>query len=132
MLDGPRGDTHAAVLMPNGNVYVVSAKSGLKAILTSPLGGGRLLWERSTQTLWVESGDRWSSFPLAATIREPKETTARPALQQAAITAAGAVPQVIALSDVAPDAIVKVSPSAKYLLVLPEGPKSNAAVIRKP
>jgi hypothetical protein len=117
--------------MPNGNVYVVSAKSGLKAILTSPLGGGRLLWEPSTETLWVESGDRWSSFPLAATIREKKET-AKPALRHAAVTAADVVPQAIALSNAASDGIVKVSPGAKYLLVLPEGPKSNAAVIRKP
>lgn len=86
MLDGPRGDAHAAVLMPNGSVYVVSAESGLEAILTSPLGGGQLLWEPSTRTLWVESGDAWSSFPLAATIRESKEKSGKPALKRASLT----------------------------------------------
>jgi hypothetical protein len=169
MLNGPRGDAHVAVLTPNGSVHVVSANSGLKAILTSPLGGGRLLWEPSTQTLWVESGAAWSSFPLAATIREPKEKTAKPALKRASLTtkfdrrsgravsafplsggrfalrtnhdgrsaieiftAADAVPQVIGLSDLAPTGIIKISPSARYLLALPEGPKSNAILIKTP
>jgi hypothetical protein len=131
MLDGPRRDAHVAVLMPNGSVYVVSAKSGLKAILTSPLGGGQLLWEPSTQTLWLESGDTWSSFPLAATIRESKEKTAKPSMKRASLTTES-IPQVIGFSDRAPTGIVKVSPSTKYLLVLPEGPKSNAVVIGTP
>lgn len=169
MLNGPKGDTHAAVLMPSGSVFVVSAKSGLKTILTSPLGGGQLLWEPSTQTLWVESGDAWSSFPLAATIRESKEKTAKPSTKRPALTtkferksgravsafplsggrfalrtndsgrsaleifpAADAAPQVIGLSDLPPAGIVKVSPGAKYLLALPEGPKSSTIVIKTP
>jgi hypothetical protein len=86
MLNAPRGDTHAAVLTPSGSVFVVSAKSGLKAVLHSPLGGGRLLWDSSTQTLWVESGDAWSSFPLAATISRQKEKTAKPVVQRPALT----------------------------------------------
>ena len=169
MLNAPRGDAHAAVLTPSGSVYVVSAKSGLKAVLTSPLGGGQLLWEPSTQTLWVESGDAWSSFPLAATIREQKEKTAKPAVQRASLTtkfdrrsgravsafplsggrfalrtnnggrssieiftAADATPQVIGLSDIPQTGIVKISPSARYLLALPDGPKSNAILIKTP
>lgn len=72
--------------MPTGSVYVVSAKSGLKTILTSPHGGGELLWEPSTQTLWVESGDTWSSFPLAETIRTAKAPAAKPALKRPALT----------------------------------------------
>lgn len=169
MLDGPRGDAHVAILIPTGSVYVVSAKSGLKTILTSPLGGGELLWEPSTRTLWVESGDAWSSFPLAETIRTPKQAAAKPALKRPALTtkfdrrsgravtafpltggrfalrtndggrsaielftAADAQPQVIGLSDLPPTGIVKVSPSARYLLTLPQGPKSSAAVIRTP
>jgi hypothetical protein len=169
MLNGPRGDAHVAVLLPTGSVYVVSAKSGLKTILTSPLGGAQLLWEPSTQTLWVQSGEAWSSFPLAATIRESKEKTAKPALKRASLTtkferksgravsafplsggrfalrtnhdgrsaieiftAADATPQIIGLSDVPPTGIVKVSPGAKYLLALPEGPKSNSVVIKTP
>ena len=169
MLGGPRGDAHAAVLMPNGSVYVVSAKSGLETILSSPLGGGQLLWEPSTQTLWVESGDAWSSFPLAATIRESKEKSGKPALKRPSLTtkfdhksgravsafplgdgrfalrtnhdgrsaieiftSADAVPQVIGLSDVLPAGIVKLSPNARYLLAYPEGPKSNAILIKTP
>lgn len=167
MLNGPRGDAHVAVLTPTGSVYVVSAKSGLKAILTSPIGGGQLLWEPTAQTLWVESGDAWAAFPLATTIGESKEKTASPAMQRAALTTrfdrrngravtafplsggrfalrtndagrsaveifAGPddVPQVIELSGLKPTGIVKVSPGAKYLLVLPDGPKSNMGLIR--
>lgn len=169
MLNGPRGDAHAAVLTPSGSVYVVSAKSGLKTILTSPLGGGELLWEPSTQTLWVESGEAWSSFPLAETIRTPKEKTAKATLKRAALTtkfdrkigrtvsafpvsggrvalrtndggrsaieifaAPDAAPQVIGLSGLPPTGIVRISPSARYLLALPGGPKSNAIVIMTP
>jgi len=169
MLNGPRGDAHVAVLTPSGSVHVVSANSGLKTILTSPLGGGQLLWEPSTQTLWVESGDAWSSFPLAATIRESKDKTAKPSMKRASLTtkfdrrsgravsafplsggrfalrtndngrsaieiftAADAVPQVIGLSDLTPTGIVRISPSARYLLTLPEGPKSSTLLIKTP
>lgn len=166
MLGGPRGDAHVAVLLPTGSVYVVSPKSGVKAILTSSLGGGQLLWEPSAETLWVESGNAWSSFPVGKTILATKPAAAKPAMQRpvlvtkfekrtgrpvaafplsgnsfalrtndngrAAIeifTTADTSPRVVGLSDLPPAGIVKISPSARYLLTLPEGPKSNAIVI---
>lgn len=47
-------------------------------------------------------------------------------------TALDAASQVIGLSDLKPAGIVRVSPGAKYLLILPDGAKSNMVVIRTP
>lgn len=73
-------------MLPSGSVYVVSARSGVKAVLSSPIGGAELLWEPSAKILWVESGDAWSSFPLADVLGTPKEKAERPAIQRANLT----------------------------------------------
>jgi hypothetical protein len=86
VLGGRAGDTHVAVLTPQGSVYIVSAESGTKAILSPERGGGQLLWEQSTRTLWVESGESWSAFPLADTLDRQKAKTAAPASGRATVT----------------------------------------------
>lgn len=85
VLDGRGADTHVAVLTPHGSVYIVSAESGTKTILSPERGGGQLLWEQTTRTLWVESGESWSAFPLAATVDRQKAKTAAPASGRAAL-----------------------------------------------
>lgn len=86
VLGGRAGDTHVAVLTPQGSVYVVSAESGTKTILSPERGGGQLLWELSTRTLWVESGESWSAFPLSDAIDRQKAKTAAPASGRATVT----------------------------------------------
>jgi hypothetical protein len=78
LLAAPNAELHAAILTPQGSVYVVSASSGLKTILSPSAGGGHIAWHADGRKLWVQNGERWVVFDLSQDVARKKEREAAP------------------------------------------------------